>query len=612
MATMTRPTCSKAAAPHPQDCCWGVPVVSMCVCFLICMAQSSTGYLYVLFMEKYQINRGMASWPDSIILFCQNLGGFLVSLLLTKISIYYVALISTAVSCVGLACAAFAPNITWMSVTLGAVYGTGFGASLLSLTVFTMLYFDKYRATATAFKYVGWAISGVAGPLVFSALVKRYGLTGALLLSSSTALHALPLVMFLKYPRPVNFKCDQRKFLTSDSKSDRKGRAKEASLTQKEGLSSTVQNDFQKEHQVSLGDHLKIVRSISRECDKRSVLPPTPSDVFVTTNTTGCAAPSTSLRDGKELSAQNPFHTISAQCDQKTCDKRSVLPPTPLDVFVTTNTTGCAAPSTSLRDGKELSAQNPFHTISAQWDQKTFGSRKTLVGDLCRQLTLFRDSEFYILLVALTLFDFSVTMHTTTTVDYGRDKGATIEDATMVITYNAVGQFLGRTLLPFASDSVVNGRCKFSVACLGGAAVFHGVLSSVNSFGAFVSMNIALSVSEGFVTCIRGVLVNDHLAVERLPAFCGFQGMATVPFSFSGPIIIGFFRDSLGSYDNFYRMLGAVNLCVAALLFILLWQDTNRQRAYKLSRMEPLSTGAPACVSDALPAYQVERKLECN
>ncbi|KAH9377789.1 hypothetical protein HPB48_018925 [Haemaphysalis longicornis] len=349
-----------------------------------------------------------------------------------------------------------------------------------------MLYFDKYRATATAFKYVGWAISGVAGPLVFSALVKKYGLTGALLLSSSTALHALPLVMFLKHPRPFNFKCDQRKFLTSYCKRDRKGRAKEASLTQKEGLSSTVQNDFQKEHQVSLGDRLKIVRSISRECDKRSVLPPTPSDVFVTTNTTGCAAPSTSLRDGKELSAQNPFHTISAQCDQK-----------------------------------------------------TFGSRKTLVGDLCKQLTLFRDSEFYILLVALTLFDFSVTMHTTTTVDYGRDKGATIEDATMVITYNAVGQFLGRTLLPFASDSVVNGRCKFSVACLGGAAVFHGVLSSVNSFGAFVSMNIALSVSEGFVTCIRGVLVNDHLGVERLPAFCGFQGMATVPFSFSGPIIIG-------------------------------------------------------------------------
>ncbi|KAH9377791.1 hypothetical protein HPB48_018927 [Haemaphysalis longicornis] len=59
---------------RPQDRCWGIPFVAMCACFLLCMPMSSTGYLYVLFMEKYEINRETASWPESIITFSQNFG----------------------------------------------------------------------------------------------------------------------------------------------------------------------------------------------------------------------------------------------------------------------------------------------------------------------------------------------------------------------------------------------------------------------------------------------------------------------------------------------------------------------------------------------------------
>ncbi|XP_077534602.1 uncharacterized protein LOC144146533 [Haemaphysalis longicornis] len=123
MANTTSSKSLKATESQPQDCCWGVPIVAMFACFLLCMAQSSTGYLYVLFMEKYQINRSMASRPDSIIMLFQNLGAFLVTLLLTRLSIYSVTLVSAGVICVGLVCAAFAPSFTWLTVALGAVYG---------------------------------------------------------------------------------------------------------------------------------------------------------------------------------------------------------------------------------------------------------------------------------------------------------------------------------------------------------------------------------------------------------------------------------------------------------------------------------------------------------
>ncbi|XP_077557437.1 monocarboxylate transporter 13-like [Haemaphysalis longicornis] len=473
MTTATSPKCTTLAASHIQDRCWKVPLVAMGASFLICMAQSSTGYLYVLFMDEYKINREMASWPESIIMFCQNLGGFLVSLLLTKISIYSVALIAASVACVGLVCAAFAPSITWMSVALGAVYGIGYGSSAVSFSVFTMLYFDKYRATATSLKYVGWAASGLAGPLVLSSLAMNYGLGGTLLLSASITLHAVPLVMFLKSPRPITLNCTQRKPLTSKTRITEGG-------------------------------------------------------------------------------PQNEGESYRQERDPK-------APPL-------TDKTATSSP-----------------------------------------LTLFRKPAFYVLLVSYALCDCCLSMHTATTVDYGRDKGATLEDATLAITYNALGQFLGRIVLPFTSDRVANGRCKFTVACFAAAAVWFGALSVVRSFLAFVALNTALGLSEGFVSCIRSVLVNDYLGVDRLPAFFGFLGVALLPLSFSGPSIIGFFRDRLGWYDNFYRVLGAVNLCVAALLFILLCWDNTRVKNFNLPSTNRLSTETPAPEKFSAPKASLMR-----
>ncbi|XP_077535096.1 uncharacterized protein LOC144146981 isoform X4 [Haemaphysalis longicornis] len=151
----TSPQCSKRTMSRPQDRCWGIPFVAMCACFLLCMPMSSTGYLYVLFMQKYEINRETASWPESIITFSQNFGGFMVSLLMTRISICSVVVVSASVSCVGLVCAAFAPNIAWMSATLGAVYGY-FRDSLGSYDNFYRLLAAVNLCVAALFLYILW------------------------------------------------------------------------------------------------------------------------------------------------------------------------------------------------------------------------------------------------------------------------------------------------------------------------------------------------------------------------------------------------------------------------------------------------------------------------
>ncbi|KAH7959734.1 hypothetical protein HPB49_013344 [Dermacentor silvarum] len=174
-----------------------------------------------------------------------------------------------------------------------------------------------------------------------------------------------------------------------------------------------------------------------------------------------------------------------------------------------------------------------------------------------------------------------LSMYATTIVDYGRDKGSPLEKAKLALSYNAAGQFAGRTLLPFASDNVAHSRCPLTVLCFVGAGTWLVLMPVVHSLPAFVTLNVVLGVCQGFVTCIRSVLVNDYCGVERLPTFFGILGLVLVPLSFSGPTIIGFFRDTLGSYDNFYRMLGAVNIFIAVLMFVLVWRDKMRRKSLR-------------------------------
>ncbi|KAL1469651.1 hypothetical protein MTO96_040955, partial [Rhipicephalus appendiculatus] len=79
----------------------------------------------------------------------------------------------------------------------------GFGGCLGCLSLYSLLYFTKYRATASSAKYVAWSISGLAWPSFTSFLYSNYGLHGALLLSGACILQSCPLFMLLKRPRPL-------------------------------------------------------------------------------------------------------------------------------------------------------------------------------------------------------------------------------------------------------------------------------------------------------------------------------------------------------------------------------------------------------------------------
>ncbi|XP_070392806.1 monocarboxylate transporter 9-like isoform X1 [Dermacentor albipictus] len=411
-------------------------------------------------MEEYQVDHATASWPANILLSASHLSGFVIVFLQSKLSVFSITLLVVAGSAVAIAASAFCPNMVCMAVTLGGVYGLGFGASLTCFAIYTMIYFEEYMATATALKYAAWSVSGLVGPSIVSLLANYYGLRGTLLIVGAIMLNGLPLIILLKQPRPLKLCC-----LPSNSK----------------------------------------------------------------------PKPSLSLASKEHVS------TVEGQ------------------------------------NSEQLSSPIPKAAVAAlpQGIERLGLTAKGVAA-------LFHTPEFFVFLAVYAVFDWTGSLHATTSVDYGRDKGASLETAKYVLTCNAFGQIVGRIVLSFTSDRIPFSHCPLAAACLLASCLSFVACSLVSSFTSFMALNGLLGVSQGYVTCIRSVLISQYLGIQRLPAFFGFLGISLIPIALAGATILGFFRDTLGSYDNIYLVFGAANLLAAVLFFVLACRDSCRRSTWRL------------------------------
>ncbi|XP_037513645.1 monocarboxylate transporter 9 isoform X1 [Rhipicephalus sanguineus] len=505
---------------HILDRCWGVPVVATFSAFLVFLAPSCAGLLYVLFMDEFGISHERAAWPQSTYTVMSNSIGLVQSVLQQRVPLYYLTLVGVALTCTGLVASAFAPDITWMTALYGGVYGAGAGFSMISLSLYLLLYFDKYRATATAFKYAGWAASGIIGPTLLGYFAEIYGPQGALLLVGAMALHAVPLVMLLGDPQPL---------------------------------------------------------TIPVWCARS---PPKDPTTPLGQNGVRC------LAGGAEMTPKRPL-LMGRLTRRYNTNEEASKDPVPKEKPMEKETTKHTSVKILLTDVAKLEVTNPCSansTLPMNCHTKPVSAKQMRVNSpslLGHYAALLRNPLFYVLLIAFMTIDYMMTMVDTTIVEYGIDKGvATLKDAKQLQTYTATGQLIGRIVVPFVSDKIANSRCPFTAASLAVAAACLLLISRVNHFGTLAGLTALVGVCEGYLLCIKGVLIGDYLGVETLAAVCGLLGVASVPALLSAPSIIGFFRDKLGSYDKFYWMLAAVSLMSACLMGCIAGMDKVHRKTW--------------------------------
>ncbi|KAH6934420.1 hypothetical protein HPB50_024180 [Hyalomma asiaticum] len=200
-----------------------------------------------------------------------------------------------------------------------------------------------------------------------------------------------------------------------------------------------------------------------------------------------------------------------------------------------------------------------------QRPQPTLKSENEESASLRDIMTIFCMPAFYVLCGAVIVGDFTTVEVYGTLVDYSVDKGIAVESAQHMITLSSVGQVAGRTVAPLIADCMPFTRrpmysLSFAVTC----ACLVG-MPYVSSFAAVALLATLMGVAQGYTLCLRYVLTAEFVGVGRTAACSGIIGLIMVPVYLVSPKLIGIFRDSSGSYDGYYRTLGAISLAASVL-----------------------------------------------
>ncbi|XP_037564458.2 monocarboxylate transporter 12-B-like [Dermacentor silvarum] len=199
-------------------------------------------------------------------------------------------------------------------------------------------------------------------------------------------------------------------------------------------------------------------------------------------------------------------------------------------------------------------------------------------SSFARAMASMRTWSFYVTVFYNAMCEYLFVTFNATVVAYGVDKGCTLEDSKQVVVYNSMGLLVGRVIIPFATDKISSSRSPAAVGSFLVAAICFFLITCVSTYTGLVLAASVLGVAQGYVLCIKSVIVSDHVGLECFTFCCGVGGLLSLPLWLSGPSIIGFFREKNGSYDYLYVMLAILCLVHAVLLGLLTWREAMQRR----------------------------------
>ncbi|XP_040074429.1 LOW QUALITY PROTEIN: monocarboxylate transporter 6-like [Ixodes scapularis] len=182
------------------DSCWHVAALGFLEAFLVSVIISNSGFFYVGLMEEFDVNRESATWPRSVTSSLFLLSGCLMAPLQRKMSLFAIFFLGGLFAWTGVVASAFVPNMTWMTITLGAIYGVGLGITTMTYSILLALYFDKYRGLTSGMKYAGASCAGLVFPKLLAYLQDKYSFRGTLLICGGIVMHVSAIGIFATEP----------------------------------------------------------------------------------------------------------------------------------------------------------------------------------------------------------------------------------------------------------------------------------------------------------------------------------------------------------------------------------------------------------------------------
>lgn len=613
---------------------WVVAFAAFMINFIMAGLSRMSGILYVAFIEMFKIDRKGASMPFSVRSSTMNLLGPVVGVLGQKYGVRKVSVIGGILGTVSAAACFYADEITWITMIWGGLNGAGTALVTTLTTVVIAQYFDKYKTTASGLSFSGACIGSFIFPPLMEVLLDMYGLGGSFLIVAGIIMHVIPAAMILRKPIWIKKAIKIRNL--DSTKVGNVGRNTSNSTSETKNVTNGVDLNFlrtNRELVVSL-----LTTDISAGEENKSVVYPPRDDIvnemedlytFVGKTPVSLRlseAPSkvkkkleseTSKENGERDHDPNRLSVSGLHTPVRKCRSSSVEDPlTPQckpfivsklnELYNKSEKQIMDSVNDKNRYTKVLKELRMLHKLYEVVKKKNIFSpnspfRKSKVapkvlipqskttsesnGIWCNigNSVKLHGNPLFLLISLCRAVHFSTFIPVVTIiVDYTMDKGLTEEDGIYVIAALSVGDLLGRLCLGWITDRGFISLPKYMLLVMIIQGICTASLPMMNSKLTLLPMICMYALLQGSVFVRHSVLISKYMKPNEQSIAQGCVNFFAGLLGFAVPSYIGYFRDSIGSYDGVFYLNGAVGAITGLLwifepIFVKLTTDLSRE-----------------------------------
>lgn len=205
-------------------------------------------------------------------------------------------------------------------------------------------------------------------------------------------------------------------------------------------------------------------------------------------------------------------------------------------------------------------------------------------GNLARRARMtFGKPVFYVVILSYVTLHFAQPLFLTTVIDFAMDRGATLVEASTILTFLAPVEIVARLCLPMLGDKINMRSSVLIFWCFLMAGGGFLALPQSQSYVFLVSVSICIAMLQGLIMTMKPVLVTDYVGLENLSFTFGLAGVGVIPLMLGTPSFIGYYRDHIGAYDNMYRVLGGIHVLLSLIILPVVCKELRHKKQYQIT-----------------------------
>jgi len=199
-------------------------------------------------------------------------------------------------------------------------------------------------------------------------------------------------------------------------------------------------------------------------------------------------------------------------------------------------------------------------------------------------IKLHRNPLFLLICLCRGVFMLTFIPLVTIIIDFAMDQGLKQSTGKYIIAILSLGDLLGRLCLGWINDSGLLSLPRYMLMAMILLAISTATLPLMHSEVSLMPAILIFGMLQGSLFIRHQVLVSKYMESHEQAIGMGFINLLSGFIGFALPFYIGYFRDTLGSYDIMFYLNGAICAIVGLMWTFepLLVRLTSKKAEYEV------------------------------